>query len=134
MKTMVIISFLLQTSGLILMIIALILASKYHQMKTKGVQTEAEITAIKKQLVNRGKQVFTMFTPILNYQFRDQIYQGQGPISQGKANYTIGQTILIHLNPKKPEKFIIIGENHNITNILYIFAAGFMLIVLSFYF
>ncbi len=122
----------LRYGGLILIFISLVLARSYQQIKTRGEACKAVVVAHKNRIVRTGKQVYTLYIPIIEYQIKNKIYRKEGPSSQGKNIYHLGQTLMIQINPQKPEKFIVPGKNHDLLNIICIFGAGFMLVILSF--
>lgn len=122
----------LRYGGLILIITAFILTVFYYQRRLKTKEYKAVIVSVKKRVVRTGKQVYTLYIPMIAYQVGDKRYQKEGPSAQGESVYQLGQSLMIQINPKNPEKFIISGKNHDALNIIHIFSLGLMLVVLSF--
>ncbi len=122
----------LRYSGLLLIVTALILIILYYQRRRGTKEYKAVVVSVKKRMVQTGKQVYSHYTPMIEYQVTDKMYQKEGPSSQAVGTYQLGQSLMVQINPKTPEKFIIPSKNHDSLNIIYIFGAGLMLVVLSF--
>lgn len=105
--------------------------SAHMREETCSGAAEGKVIKYRKNSSNRGRN--RTYTPVVEYQVRNEIFTGETNASSSSRTFEIGEYVMIGYNPANPEEFYIKGYDLNISTrigIVFLVISGGILAVL----